>query len=245
MMNNLRLRLALAKLKKKRASSVSIIGGASGPTSIFIAGKKAPKPGSKEFREKALQEKFADNFAKFVKPGKKSMKDLEIYLLAHFHAKEIPLDESRRKVIKSNVILNSYPDILATKTYHPGPAPRAKDLIKFEETSRKRFEESENYPEENLNLDMHVFQFYFYLDGKVIGEYDVEMENNTEYITIGYHLNHPVSHDAVSAAYNEITYDIFRFIGVSQEDIDNRTNKFITLMHIFRETHGANFFDQT
>ena len=244
MINKLRLRLALAKFKKKRAASVSIIGGASGPTSIFIAGKKASKLGSKELQEKSLQNKFADDFAKFIKPGKKSMKELEFYLLAHFHAKEIPLDEGRRKMIKSNVILNFFPDILETDTFHPGPTPKAKDLIKFEETSRKRFDESQNYPEEKLNLDMHAFQFDFYLDGQVIGEYNVDLEYNTEYITVEYQLNRPMDDDAVRAAYNEITYDIFRFIGVSREDIHNRTNKFVTLMHIFRETHGADFFDQ-
>lgn len=247
MMNKLRLRLLLAKFRRKKAASISIIGGSSGPTSIFLAGKKPAKPGSKEYRQKALREKYANDFAHFVKPGKKSMKELEFYLLSHFHAKEKPLTGRHRDMLKSNVILDFYPDILETPSFNPGPNPKVNDLLKFEENSRKRFEESEKYPEEKLRLEMHEFTFDFYLDGQVIGTYTVDLEYTTEYITISYQLDlegrQPVADDAVHSAYNDIIYDIYRFMGVSQEDIDTRSIRFMTLLSSFKDTHGPHFFD--
>ena len=78
----------IRKTRKKKAAAVSIIGGADGPTSVFIAGKAKKKSLKEKIRQRHALRKRA-KAASAIKAEPHSFDELVLYLQNKYHASEL------------------------------------------------------------------------------------------------------------------------------------------------------------
>ncbi len=89
----------------RKTSSIGIIGGADGPTAIFVSDKN--KDGRSE-----RPEQFLSQAQKKIKPCARSFSQLESYLVKTHHAAPYSFSPGELESLKVNVLLNYYPHLL-------------------------------------------------------------------------------------------------------------------------------------
>lgn len=211
---------------KKKNRKVQMIGGSDGPTAVF-AGRPAGRKKKEEFTE------FLDRAAASVRPCRKSMEEAASYLADKHGAKPWPLTVRQLQTLKSNVIMNCYEGVLNR------PEPLKKGAGENEVRSwfaqDTSFEQAEAYPADRLNLDMRAWLLpdIVQKDGRAVslakgeavseaGEKTiVEMEMNSGYVSL-------------RSGSEEIMDDLTLFLGVSGEDIEQRSPRFITYAALLR-----------
>lgn len=183
-----------------RAASIGIIGGADGPTALFVSRKRR--------RQKEEQEQFLAEAAKKIIPCYRPFDQLETYLKEHYHAVPVALSQEQKENVKVNVILNHHREILVLP--HPlGKHPSKRQLRRYAEEDTS-FQQAREYPAERLGLDIRGYQL------PEDGENEpciVEVERKSQYIC--------VQNDTGTLA-----EDLHFWQGVSEEDILQRTSRF-------------------
>lgn len=205
-------------LKKNHAGAVGIIGGTYGPTAIFTASK------TKKEAEKAHieQKKFLEYAAKQIKPNNHNFSEIGDYLMEQYNAIPYSLSEKQLEILKINVIINNFREVLEL----PVPLdenPTKKQIKRYfeEDTS---FEQARNYPAENLGLNMRAYQIPCDSTEEVI----VEIEMKSEYLCIQNGTDKLANH-------------LLFWQGVTQEDIDNKTPRFIAFAYAMKATQKINY----
>lgn len=194
--------------RKEGASSIGIIGGADGPTAILYAGKKSNKSDQEEFLKYAKSK---------IKPNYRSINQLENFLIENYKARPYQLSEKKLEMLKVNVIMNKYRDLLVFP--QPlGENPTKKQILKYaqEDTS---FDQAKDYPAEKLGLVMKAYKLPLNLDSQK--DAMVQLEMTSEYISI-------------SDAPKDLADDLLIWLGVSEEDIDKETPRFIAYAYTLR-----------
>ena len=211
---------------KKGAGSISMIGGADGPTSVFVAGKvKSKKNADKKSQE---QERRIQEIIGTIVPGKRSMEEVCEYLISDLGAEESEIDRGRRECMKFNILCRYFPEILPSMPEIKGRHTQAR-ADKWAEECRIRHEEIQNYPEESLDLDMHLFELPLVVKGERIGCFYVELERNTGYLSCSWNYDigdRKMDQRDIKEAGDRLMAGIMRFRGLAQEDIDNGTQEF-------------------
>lgn len=217
--------------KYNSAHSVGYVSNG-GVTSVYVTKNSEEK--QKEFNE------WLNKVAGEIKPCGKSIEELELYLVENYKAEMTEVSAFNLKVIKSNIILGLFPELLTTPEIKLdyNKKPTKKQLEQFAHISDKRLNEAMEYPPEKLNLDICVYTFPFICENQEIGTFRINIERTTEQCNICYSCNINLSDEQKEAA-NKIVRDIDLFKGVTQSDIDNRTPRFMgyatTLMNYKRK----------
>jgi len=99
----------------KNNENVTIIGGADGPTSVFIAGKT----GKRSLRDRAgsfLYQKKRERMEKKIVPGAHSLKEVAEYIKETYNATEVSQTthkyKEQKKSLKEGLIIQHRPDLL-------------------------------------------------------------------------------------------------------------------------------------
>ena len=196
--------------RKNGASAIGIIGGADGPTGVFIAGKKASNNSDRQTFLKYAKVKIKANY--------RSLYEIESHLMKNYNAVPYQLSERELEMLKANVILNRFREVLVLA--EPlGENPTKKQLLEYAQNDTS-FEQARNYPAEKLGLVMKAYKLLLALDGRQ--EATVEMEMTSEYMRI-------------SDAPKEVTDALSIWQGVSEEDIANETPRFIAYAYTLRD----------
>ncbi|WP_343250499.1 hypothetical protein [Diplocloster hominis] len=211
---------------KKGAGSISIIGGADGPTSVFVAGTvKSKKKADKKNQE---QERRVQEIIEQIVPGKRNMEEVCEYLITELGAQESELTRGRRECMKFNILCRYFPEILPPMPEIKGRHTQAR-AKQWAEECRIRHEKIQDYPEESLDLDMHLFELPLVVKGERIGCFYVELERNTGYLSCSWNYDigdRKTEQRDIKEAGDRLMTGIMRFRGLAQEDIDNRTQDF-------------------
>ena len=121
-------------------------------------------------------------------------------------------DVVRGKVsMRSNLVLTRRPDLLSA----PEPEPidekaSKKEQMDFVEQIQKRFEEAEKIPEEEFPIDFQLYRIWLEAAEKQQEEKEKEK-------------------------FQKIIKDIYRYYGVSEEDKEKGSQRFLALAHILEE----------
>ncbi len=196
--------------RKNGASAIGIIGGADGPTGVFIAGKKTSDNSDRQTFLKYAKTKIEANH--------RSIYELENHLINDYNAVPYQLSERELEMLKANVIMNRFREVLILPE-SLGENPTKKQLLKYAQNDTS-FEHARNYPAEKLGLIMKAYKLPLAIDGR--REAIVELEMTSEYMRIS---NTP----------KEVADVLSIWQGVSEEDIANETPRFIAYAYTLRD----------
>jgi len=171
-----------------------------------------------------------DEISKEIKPCYKTIAQLREYIVEKYNAKSVQMSEPQIESFKTNLILNFYPEVLNTPQIQMGDkTPKRAEFLKWHENSEKRFEEARQYPIEKLDLVIfhYIFDYVFENGKKVV--FQINMEEKTEQCTISTNSTRIDGqlNEAEDSAIRRITRDIYLYKGVTQEDIDTRSPRFL------------------
>lgn len=212
-------------MKKKSKSGVSIIGGADGPTSVFIAGgagQKAPLKARIRNAIYRLKRKMAE---KRVTAGVHTLDELVQYAENKYHLIETDPNERKyteqRKSLKESLILQHQPEVLGEMKEIPEPdfsneGSVREYLSKIENRSRMIAEMSDDV----IPMDFHLYEI------KIgTGNFEIQIDYRWNLFSISYSGN-----KKVMKQFEKISKDLYRYYGVSEEDIQKKTKRYLSLV---------------
>lgn len=102
-------------MKEKSKSAVSIIGGADGPTSVFIAGRSGKKQLKERVRDYVHKYK-CKRAEKKISVGAHTLREVVMYASTKYFAVEISTTQKKyteqRKFLKESLIIKHKPELL-------------------------------------------------------------------------------------------------------------------------------------
>ena len=211
-------------MKGKSKSGVSIIGGADGPTSIFIAGRAQKRP--LKVRIRSILYRFKRKIAeKKVVAGEHTLDELVQYAKNSYNL--IETNSSERKYIeqqnnlKESLILQHKPEILGEMKDIPKPnIYNEKSIREYLYKIEARREMIAEMPDNVIPMNFHLYEIR-------IGDDSLEM--NIDYIwnilAISYSGN-----KKVMKQFQKISKDLYIFYGVSEDDIKKKTERYLSLV---------------
>lgn len=217
-------RIIKAVMKEKSKSEVSIIGGADGPTSIFIAGRTWKKPLKVRiqniiyrYRRKIVEKK--------VVADAHTLDELVQYAMNTYNLIETNSTERKyieqQKSLKESLILQHKPEVLGEMKDIPKPD------ISNEESVREYFCKINTRSEMIAEMPDDVIPMNFHLYEIRIGDDSLEME--IDYIWNVFGISY-YGNKKVMKQFEKISKDLYIYYGVSEDDIKKKTERYLSLV---------------
>lgn len=211
-------------MKGKSKSGVSIIGGADGPTSIFIAGRAQKRP--LKVRIRSILYRFKRKRAeKKVVAGEHTLDELVQYAKNGYNL--IETNSSERKYIeqqnnlKESLILQHKPEILGEMKDIPKPnIYNEKSIREYLYKIEARREMIAEMPDNVIPMNFHLYEIR-------IGDDSLEM--NIDYIWNIFAISYS-GNKKVMKQFQKISKDLYIFYGVSEDDIKKKTERYLSLV---------------
>ena len=211
-------------MKGKSKSGVSIIGGADGPTSIFIAGRAQKRP--LKVRIRSILYRFKRKIAeKKVVAGEHTLDELVQYAKNSYNL--IETNSSERKYIeqqnnlKESLILQHKPEILGEMKDIPKPnIYNEKSIREYLCKIEARREMIAEMPDNVIPMNFHLYEIR-------IGDDSLEME--IDYIWNIFGISYS-GNKKVMKQFEKISKDLYIFYGVSEDDIKKKTERYLSLV---------------
>ena len=213
-------------MKGKSKSGVSIIGGADGPTSIFIAGRAQKRP--LKVRIRSILYRFKRKRAeKKVVAGEHTLDELVQYAKNSYNL--IETNSSERKYIeqqnnlKESLILQHKPEILGEMKDIPKPnIYNEKSIREYLYKIEARREMIAEMPDNVIPMNFHLYEIR-------IGDDSLEM--NIDYIWNIFAISYS-GNKKVMKQFQKISKDLYIFYGVSENDIKKKTERYLSLVTV-------------
>ncbi len=186
----------------------------------IIIGSKKKKD---NFNEKV------EEIARRTTPCYKTNDEVLAYIRERYVLTPATFSNATLESYKVNYIMNECPEVLTTPEiplHDNGKAPSRKQMQKFQESSNKRFEEAWNYPIEKFGFEFETYTFYYAFPDGYKAEFKLISEKTMDRLSIQSTLDRTAIEDeqkTIRKIFDEI--DIYK--GVTKEDIENRTKRFI------------------
>ena len=211
-------------MKGKSKSGVSIIGGADGPTSIFIAGRAQKRP--LKVRIRSILYRFKRKRAeKKVVAGEHTLDELVQYAKNSYNL--IETNSSERKYIeqqnnlKESLILQHKPEILGEMKDIPKPnIYNEKSIREYLCKIEARREMIAEMPDNVIPMKFHLYEIR-------IGDDSLEMD--IDYIWNIFAISYS-GNKKVMKQFQKISKDLYIFYGVSENDIKKKTERYLSLV---------------
>jgi hypothetical protein len=211
-------------MKGKSKSGVSIIGGADGSTSIFIAGRAQKRP--LKVRIRSILYRFKRKIAeKKVVAGEHTLDELVQYAKNSYNL--IETNSSERKYIeqqnnlKESLILQHKPEILGEMKDIPKPnIYNEKSIREYLYKIEARREMIAEMPDNVIPMNFHLYEIR-------IGDDSLEM--NIDYIWNIFAISYS-GNKKVMKQFQKISKDLYIFYGVSEDDIKKKTERYLSLV---------------
>lgn len=208
--------------KAKAAGAVSVIGGADGPTSIFIAGKTGKRPLKERVRRYFYQRRRKRVEGK-IKPGAHTLQEVTAYVVEKYHAVEMPEQRmsyiEQRKYLKESLIITNKPELLGGMKEIPKPEEYTEDTIReMQRQIQLRSEMIADMPDDVIPMDFHIYEIH--VDE---GWMEIAIDHLWNILECSYSGNKKVK---------EMAKDIYLYYGVMQEDVENKSKRYSSLVNM-------------
>ena len=211
-------------MKGKSKSGVSIIGGADGSTSIFIAGRAQKRP--LKVRIRSILYRFKRKIAeKKVVAGEHTLDELVQYAKNSYNL--IETNSSERKYIeqqnnlKESLILQHKPEILGEMKDIPKPnIYNEKSIREYLCKIEARREMIAEMPDNVIPMNFHLYEIRIGADS---------LEMNIDYIWNIFAISYS-GNKKVMKQFQKISKDLYIFYGVSEDDIKKKTERYLSLV---------------
>ena len=214
-------------MKAKSKSGVSIIGGADGPTSIFIAGRTQKRPLKVRirniiyrFRRKIVEKK--------VVAGEHTLDELVQYAKNSYNLIETNSSEKKyieqQKNLKESLILQHKPEVLGEMKDIPKPdITNEKSIREYLCKIEARSEMIAEMPDNVIPMNFHLYEIR-------IGDDSLEMD--IDYIWNIFGISYS-GNKKVMKRFKKISKDLYIYYGVSEDDIKKKTERYLSLVTAF------------
>ena len=216
--------LEVTVLKEKSASAVSIIGGADGPTSVFLAGNTGKRPLKIRIRN-FLYKCKRKQVAKRIVPGAHSLEEVITYAKTKYSAIEIDTTQHKyieqRKSLKESLIITHKPDLLGDMKDIPKPTDYTEESVReFYNQLESRRKMISQIPDEEMPMDFHIYEIT--IDD---GHMEIEIDYKWNIFGVSYSGSKTVMKEL-----RKIACDLYLYYGITKEDIENNTNRYSALL---------------
>ncbi len=212
--------------KDKSAAAVSIIGGADGPTSVFIA-EKSKKQSLKEKLQRMHYRKKKKKAVSAIKAEPHSFDELALYLQHKYHASERSKQsvsyQEQYKCVKESLILRYRPKLLGDLAKIPDL--KGRDRTSIEEALcqvKLRSEAAQAVSDEQFPMDFHLYRIC-----TKRGMIEFAVERRWGLISCSY-SGSKKEMKRLKAIYR----DVYLYYGVTEEDIRNQTDRYQELVSV-------------
>lgn len=209
---------------EKTSSSIGIIGGSDGPTAIFLAGKG--KQNLKQRIHKRLFELRKKWYSRHIKPDAHTMDEVISYIKGKYGFTELAKDEreylSERDSLRTSFIMQYKPELLGEYAEAPKLLSRDEDGIRaFQEQFSLREQRAKEISEDVFSIDYHILK-----KTEKGSNMQICIETTFGYIGGGF----TGSGKGGKRLFEKIYKDIYRYYGVTVDDIANETPRYKTLL---------------
>ena len=219
------------KTYHKKTAGATIIGGPDGPTSVFLCGRGRDKNPLRRLKwnlrnwKDAGKRKAAE---RRIKAGAHTMEETVRYMMEKYHAVEegdtYPHYQERRQGMKYSLIQQRQPQLLGKiEPVHPprdlsDPQEAARWLQEVEAQTEELQARVRAVPEEDFPMEYHLYTIDLGEDGML------EMETDP------LHEQFSCSYAGKKEVLERVQQDLYLYYGVSQEDIDRKTERYRMLV---------------
>lgn len=213
-------------MKKSNTSvkNVSIIGGADGPTSIFIAGRTGKRPLKVRIKNWLYKLK-RQRAARYIRPNPHSLKQVTAFMKREYDATEMSKEsrqyQEMKASLKESLILQNRPELLEGLAEVVRPQEYTKEAM--EEMARQieqRREAIARIPDDRLVTDFHVYEIL--TDG---GRMEIEVDYQWEILGISYSGDKKAMKEL-----KQMGRRLYLYYGVSEEDIRKESKRYSMLL---------------
>ncbi len=213
----------------KKNENITIISGSDGPTSVFLAGSNH-KPNIKQRLYKKRFELCKKWHALWIKPNPHTIEEVVEYIRTKYDFIEVSKNSKKYQrlynELRSSFIMQYEPHLLGEYANLPELTDHSESAIKeFLEKMQLRQQKANEVPEELFSLDCYFFEKQ---------ENDLHMEIQLE-SRFGY-IGGGGSGKNLSK-YHKIYKDVYRYYGVSENDIKNHTKRYEDLLRTLALKH--------
>lgn len=215
---------------KKDVSSTSIIGGADGPTSIFLVGRREMNI-FQRIKSAFFNGKYKRKRARAkrsIVPGAHTIEETIQYIKKRYHASEAdssyPCYRSRQRSMKYQLIQRNQPELLGDETQFLPPADLndKQAILQWQQQIDAWMDEcmakADAVPYEVFPTDYHLFVISIQGEGTL--EVEIDIQNSSL----------SISFSGSQKIMNPILKDIYLYFGVSKEDIEHRSERYLSLL---------------
>ena len=204
----------------KKASAATIIGGADGPTSVFVL-KKNPKLTLRQKIEKSKYKLKRAYVERTLKAESHSMDEVMEYIVNVHGFVELDNNEVQQeyKEMRASFIMQYKPELLGEYAIMPQLKSESKEDI---QAHIKQFEERQKIameiPVTEFDIDFHKFQMPF---DDINDNIHITIEKKFAYIGGGVSGN-----KKIMKRFQRIYKDIYKYYGVTSEDIRTKSKRY-------------------
>lgn len=212
------------RMEQKSKNAISIIGGADGPTSIFIAGHSKKQPLKIRIKNSIYRYK-RKKVEKTIVANSHSLSETVQYAKDKYELTETaPTDREyieQIKCLKESLILQYEPELLGEMKDIPVPdfsnEASAKEYLGKIKTRSEMIAEM---PDSIIPMDFHLYKIR-------IDDDFLEMEIDYTWNIFGMSYS---GNKAVMKKFKKIARDLCSYYGVSEEDIRNKAKRYSSLV---------------
>jgi len=211
-------------MKEKTSKSVSIIGGADGPTSIFIAGRNGKRPLKQRIQNYFYQRKRR-RIAKRILEGAHTLKEVVAYADKKYGVTEVDFTHykyvEQRKCLKESLIIKHKPELLGDMKDITRPSVYDEDSVKkmFQQI-QDRSERIAKIPDSEMPMDFHIYE--------IKNEHGL-LEMEVDYLWDVFGLSYSGSKKEMKQL-KKMAQDLYMYYGVTKEDIEIKSERYSSLV---------------
>ena len=212
------------RMEQKSKNAISIIGGADGPTSIFIAGHSKKQPLKIRIKNSIYRYK-RKKVEKTIVANSHSLSETVQYAKEKYGLTETAPGNrdyiEQIKCLKESLILQHEPELLDEMKDIPLPDYfNEASVIEYFGKIKTRSEMIAEMPDSIIPMDFHL--------------YKIEINDNFLTMEIDYTWNifgmSYSGNKAVMKKFKKIARDLYGYYGVTEEDIVNKTERYSSLV---------------
>lgn len=207
---------------KKSASAVSVIGGADGPTSVFLL-KKNTKPTLRQKIQRTKNKIKQFCVGKTLSCESHSLDEVMEYIVNRYGFIEIDKDveevTEEYQQMRASFIIQYAPELLEESTAYPKlKSESPEDVEVYIRKSEERMQRAMEIPSAEFDIDFHKFKKSF---DDINDNIHIVIEKKYAYIGGGAGGN-----KKVIKRFQKIYKDVYRYYGVTKEDKINKSERY-------------------
>lgn len=213
-------------MKEKISSAGGIIGGADGPTSVFVAGRTGKRPLKIRIKNRVYKWK-RKKAQKRIVAGAHTLEEVIAYAGEKYHLTEVANTQRKyveqRKCVKESLISRHKPELLGDLKELERPETYTEETVKeLQRQFLARREMIDRIPDSEMPMDFHIYEIES-------GQARLEMEIDYRWGIFG--ISYSGSKKEMKQ-FKGVARDLYLYYGVSEEDIENKTERYHSLLAI-------------